>query len=125
MGDLRASAVRTRTTLNAPVAATISQPASKMPSCLLIAPKKSANGRNAIQVSDPTADATPARTFDGIPSCSSRVNEMLSEEAFAKQGGGWLAAVAVVIVLACIAVQDGHDESEEEEAPLFEDIDIE
>jgi hypothetical protein len=49
----------------------------------------------------------------------------ITEEAFAKQGGGWLAAVAVVIVLACIAVQDGHDESEEEEVPLFEDIDIE
>jgi len=30
-----------------------------------------------------------------------------------------------VIVLACIAVQDGHDESKEEEVPLFEDIDIE
>ena len=43
----------------------------------------------------------------------------------AKQGDGWLAAVAAVIVLACIAVQDVHDESEEEEVPLFEDIDIE
>ena len=49
----------------------------------------------------------------------------ITEEAFAKQGGGWLAAVAVVIVLACIARQDSHDESEEEEVPLFEDIDIE
>ena len=29
--------------------------------------------------------------------------------------GGWLAAVAVEIVLACIGVQDGRDESEEEE----------
>jgi hypothetical protein len=34
-------------------------------------------------------------------------------------------SVAVVIVLACKAVQDGHDESEEEEVPLFEEIDIE
>ena len=49
----------------------------------------------------------------------------ITEEAFAKQGGGWLAASFVEIVLACIAVQDGHDESEEEEVPLFEDNDIE
>ena len=41
------------------------------------------------------------------------------------QGGGWLAAVAGEIVLACIGVQDGHHESEEEEVPLFEDNDIE
>jgi hypothetical protein len=32
---------------------------------------------------------------------------------------------AAVIVLACIAVQDGEDESEQGEVPLFEDIDIE
>ena len=49
----------------------------------------------------------------------------ITEESFAKQGGGWLAAIAVVIVLACIAVQDRHDESEEAEVPLFEHIDIE
>jgi len=49
----------------------------------------------------------------------------ITEEAYVKQGGGWSAAVAVEIVLACIAVQDGHDESEEEEVPLFEDNDIE
>lgn len=49
----------------------------------------------------------------------------ITEEALAKQGLRWLAAVAVVIVLACIGVQDGHYESEEEEVPLFEDIVIE
>jgi len=49
----------------------------------------------------------------------------ITAESFAKQGGDWLSADAVVIVLACISVQDGHDESEEEEVPLFEDIDIE
>ena len=39
----------------------------------------------------------------------------ITEEAYVKQGGGWPAAVAVEIVLACIGVQDGRDESEEEE----------
>ena len=48
-----------------------------------------------------------------------------SDSHIAKQGGGWLAAVAVVIILACIDARDGHDESEEEEVPLFKDIDIE
>jgi hypothetical protein len=35
------------------------------------------------------------------------------------------AASVVEIVLACVPVQDGHDESEEEEVPLFGDNDIE
>jgi hypothetical protein len=33
--------------------------------------------------------------------------------------------IAGVIVLACIAVQDHHDESGEADVPPFEDIDIE
>ena len=55
------------------------------------------------------APVTSAKPSDSVWRARNIARRLqITEEAFAKQGGGWLAAVAVEIVLACIAVQDGQ-----------------
>src|SRR5437868_6647938 len=65
-------------THNAAVAMTIIHAAVCTPEWLLTNPNATANGRNAIQVSVPTPEDTPARIDDGISSWKSRVATVLT-----------------------------------------------